>query len=336
MQAESSNSICPLCKSVYASGSGTVPGPTRLCPQCQKMVRTTLPSTSAPIDLAANTLAHRQAVPEPTAKSNGDSARQDFIEETRRTGNAPQTFQKLTTNPLEDTAAAAQRSANGSAEKNFPGYNGSADPWEEPLPSWEHSRNEYPVLLSPNGRKSRKRLWIAAAIIFVLVAAAVAGAVIFLKPSGTQETDSNAKASDKPQTSALISHGEVAEKPAPPPDAVEQPGSSNSPDANAQAASGQNPSEPAVADQNGSPQGPISLQAMSSPSEDEAKRFAEKLTRAGIPAYVAAAEIKGRGTWFRVRVGHFATAEEAKKYSTEYRQRARAAGINLELIVSGS
>src|SRR6185369_4686384 len=71
------------------------------------------------------------------------------------------------------------------------------------------------------------------------------------------------------------------------------------------------------------------LQAMASPNEAEANGFAERLKSAAIPAYVVRAEVSGH-VWYRVRVGRFATAEEAQRYAAEARNRARAAGVALK------
>jgi cell division septation protein DedD len=79
----------------------------------------------------------------------------------------------------------------------------------------------------------------------------------------------------------------------------------------------------------------FSLQAASFPSEAGAKEFSEKLVRAGVPAYILSVQIPKRGKWFRVRVGRFATADDAAKYAAQARQRARASGIGLDLIVCG-
>jgi cell division septation protein DedD len=46
----------------------------------------------------------------------------------------------------------------------------------------------------------------------------------------------------------------------------------------------------------------------SSISENEAGKYRNK----GFSAFVEAAEIPGRGTWYRVRVGNFNTKEEAQ------------------------
>jgi cell division septation protein DedD len=74
------------------------------------------------------------------------------------------------------------------------------------------------------------------------------------------------------------------------------------------------------------------LQAASFPNEGGAKAYSDKLVRAGVPAYVIAADIPRRGRWYRVRAGKFAAPDEARKYATEWQQRARAAGINIQLV----
>ena len=338
MQAEPSNLICPLCRNSYARDIAAASGPTRLCQNCRNMIRTILPSPPVQARVLESNLLNKQAVPLPeqVAQEIGDSARQDFVKEAQQAVSLPPQVEELTTNPLEQPAPATHNGAGGSAEKGFPGYNQPADPWEEPLPSWEYSHNEYPVLLSPNGRKRNRRIWIVAAIIFLLAGSAIALSMIFLNPSRADKSGPKTIAASEPQTTALISHNEAAQKSGPEPAAAQKPDTQPSPDDSTKAGSETPSSEPTGQGQPPASQGTISLQAMSSPNEDEAKRYAEKLTNAGIPAYVVGADIQGRGRWFRVRVGRFTTSEEAKKYSAEYRQRARTAGINLDLIVSGS
>ncbi|HWN99275.1 MAG TPA: SPOR domain-containing protein [Blastocatellia bacterium] len=80
--------------------------------------------------------------------------------------------------------------------------------------------------------------------------------------------------------------------------------------------------------------GRYSLQAAAFPNETGANEFCERLKRAGVPAYVVSAEIAGRGRWFRVRVGRFETVQDAEKFASEARLRARSSGLNLQLIVS--
>jgi cell division septation protein DedD len=80
-------------------------------------------------------------------------------------------------------------------------------------------------------------------------------------------------------------------------------------------------------------QGQFSLQAASFPTQEGADEFAERLKRAGVPSYVVPAELLRRGRWFRVRVGRFNSAEDAQRFAGEAQQRARAAGIAVQLIV---
>jgi hypothetical protein len=76
----------------------------------------------------------------------------------------------------------------------------------------------------------------------------------------------------------------------------------------------------------------LALQAASFPNQTEAGKFAEKLVRAGVPAYVVTAKLAHRGTWFRVRVGKFDTAAEAQRSIALYHSRAASAGLELHLI----
>lgn len=76
----------------------------------------------------------------------------------------------------------------------------------------------------------------------------------------------------------------------------------------------------------------FSLQAASFPREAAAQQFSERLVRAGVPAYIIAADIPRRGRWYRVRAGKFATQEEAHRHSVEWQQRARAAGVAIQLV----
>src|SRR5215469_226752 len=75
-----------------------------------------------------------------------------------------------------------------------------------------------------------------------------------------------------------------------------------------------------------------SFQTASFPNEASAKQFQDKLVQAGLPAYVVAADIPHRGKWYRVRVGKFASQEEARQAGESWRKRAAAAGINLQLV----
>lgn len=61
----------------------------------------------------------------------------------------------------------------------------------------------------------------------------------------------------------------------------------------------------------GTQEGPWAVQVNAFPHERDAKNLVKKLVDKGYEAYVVSADIKGK-TWYRVRVGHMATRDEAK------------------------
>jgi cell division septation protein DedD len=67
--------------------------------------------------------------------------------------------------------------------------------------------------------------------------------------------------------------------------------------------------------------GGYQLQTSSFRSEEEAGLFATALRRRGHRAYVEAAQVAGRGSWYRVRVGPFHSKAEATNYRAEFEKR---------------
>jgi hypothetical protein len=65
------------------------------------------------------------------------------------------------------------------------------------------------------------------------------------------------------------------------------------------------------------------VQIASFRKEDEALELAKSLRAKGIPAFVRQARIKGKGTWYRVRVGEFKTLEEARSYGQYLKEHER-------------
>jgi cell division septation protein DedD len=63
------------------------------------------------------------------------------------------------------------------------------------------------------------------------------------------------------------------------------------------------------------------LQASSFPNEPEANAFSTALRQRGHHAYVELAEIPGRGTWYRVRIGPFKSRVEAAAYRSDFEKR---------------
>ncbi len=65
-------------------------------------------------------------------------------------------------------------------------------------------------------------------------------------------------------------------------------------------------------------EGGYQLQVSSFHTQGEAQGFADQLRARGHKAYVVEAHVPGRGTWYRVRVGPFATQHVAMQYRTAF------------------
>ncbi|MGH7281502.1 MAG: SPOR domain-containing protein, partial [Polyangiaceae bacterium] len=63
------------------------------------------------------------------------------------------------------------------------------------------------------------------------------------------------------------------------------------------------------------------LQVSSFRTRDEADGFADQLRTRGHKAYVLEAQVPGRGLWYRVRVGPFATQHAAASYRSSFESR---------------
>jgi DedD protein len=75
---------------------------------------------------------------------------------------------------------------------------------------------------------------------------------------------------------------------------------------------------------NGAPpghEGGYQLQVSSFPTEAEAQSFADQLRARGHKAHVVQANVPGRGTWYRVRIGPFSTQRAAADYRTDFEDR---------------
>ncbi len=68
-------------------------------------------------------------------------------------------------------------------------------------------------------------------------------------------------------------------------------------------------------------EGAYQLQVSSFHTQAEAQAFADQLRARGHKAYVVEAAVPGRGTWFRVRVGPFATQHAAAQYRASFEAR---------------
>lgn len=205
-------------------------------------------------------------------------------------------------------------------------------PAPQDLPyAWDNSVDNYPVLMVQEERRVLSKPLLALAAM-ALLAFAAAGYWFVFKPffggASPEAPQRASKTVENNQPTAPPSQPEktpesTAAAPQPPASAAVTPPEQSTPTPDAAPASQPEP--------NG--QGKISLQAASFPSEQAANEFSEKLIRSGVPAYIASANIAGKGKWYRVRVGRFVSPAEAEKYAAQAKQRAKASGLNLQLVV---
>lgn len=73
-----------------------------------------------------------------------------------------------------------------------------------------------------------------------------------------------------------------------------------------------------------SPTGAFTLQLGASPNRDDAERQASRLREKGYAPYIVAAEVPGKGTWYRVRMGSFPTKDAATRYLQDFKRETQA------------
>ncbi|ATB39057.1 translation initiation factor 2 [Cystobacter fuscus] len=68
------------------------------------------------------------------------------------------------------------------------------------------------------------------------------------------------------------------------------------------------------------PGGAFTLQLSAFQSRPEADRFAAKLRDRGYAPFIVPAEVPGKGTWYRVRMGSFPSKDAASRYLTDFKR----------------
>ena len=198
-------------------------------------------------------------------------------------------------------------------------------PLEEPA-QWNYAPTEFPMLVAVADRSklASLRLPLVAAL---LVCCGVTGYFLIYRPS-IQASESGQRLEQiQPFQPTPVSAELYGAPQARPQAGLETKESGSLPQADRKNTQSANAASDTL-------EGRYSLQAAAFPNEAGANEFCERLKRAGVPAYTVSAEIAGRGRWFRVRVGRFETAQFADRFASEARLRARASGLNLQLIVS--
>lgn len=77
--------------------------------------------------------------------------------------------------------------------------------------------------------------------------------------------------------------------------------------------------------------GTFTLQLSAFQDRQEADRFAARLRDRGYAPYILAAEVPGKGTWYRVRMGSFATRDAASRYLADFKRETQ-----LDAFVAGT
>jgi cell division septation protein DedD len=70
--------------------------------------------------------------------------------------------------------------------------------------------------------------------------------------------------------------------------------------------------------------GAFTLQLGASPNKDDAERQVSRLREKGYAPYIVAAEVPGKGTWYRVRMGSFPTKDAATRYLQDFKRETQA------------
>jgi DedD protein len=73
--------------------------------------------------------------------------------------------------------------------------------------------------------------------------------------------------------------------------------------------------------------GKFTLQLAASQSKPEADRFVARLRDKGYAPFIVEAQVPGKGTWYRVRVGSFGTKEAAQQYLQDFRRETQVEGF---------
>ena len=70
--------------------------------------------------------------------------------------------------------------------------------------------------------------------------------------------------------------------------------------------------------------GAFTLQLGASANRDDAERQASRLREKGYAPYIVTAEVPGKGTWYRVRMGSFPTKDAATRYLQDFKRETQA------------
>lgn len=370
MNGNTTHQTCSLCRQALDSGAnGHAPG-TRLCDACRSMVRTACngshvkaqtldvdqsvatvvaaaPLTNSEPDESSYWLESESEEDYFSRSSPVEPAHQAISEETvlaRQSAEPPDVETSQAGFSFAPDSFTDASEAASVADSELPHMNAESDaqvwestePSKDPLatgalfetpdaetlnPEQHYSEQEWPVLMVPARRSSFNKVRAAMVILTLIVSVAAVYFLIYLPLSGGKHENSLAvREVSAAAVPAASSAGAETRTPAAEPTTISQ---------SKLDAGTSSKQEPSIGDVRGQ----FSLQAAAFPVESGAAEFAEKLKRAGLPSYVVSADVAKRGTWYRVRVGRFESAEAAKLYAAEAQLRSKASGVSLQLIV---
>lgn len=93
----------------------------------------------------------------------------------------------------------------------------------------------------------------------------------------------------------------------------------------------QQPAQPASPPAQAVKGGAFTLQLSAFQNKQEADRFAARLRDRGYAPYILTAEVAGKGTWYRVRMGSFASRDAATRYLSDFKRET-----SLDAFVAGT
>jgi DedD protein len=80
---------------------------------------------------------------------------------------------------------------------------------------------------------------------------------------------------------------------------------------------------PAKASEGTAASGPFTLQLGASQNRDDAERMVSRLREKGYAPYIISADVPGKGTFYRVRMGSFPTKEAASRYLEDFKRETK-------------
>ncbi|HXG68472.1 MAG TPA: hypothetical protein VNO70_25480, partial [Blastocatellia bacterium] len=113
----------------------------------------------------------------------------------------PPLLPELHPTPVERAEAASFGASYADVEADLPEdveeQKIPADPWEEPLPAWEYSTHEWPIVVDNRDSQIRRKPWLLLAIPVILVVGIAGYYFLFSSPAQTRQAQQDAPAPEQ-------------------------------------------------------------------------------------------------------------------------------------------